>query len=308
MSSAKSILVLMSTYNGEQFLEAQVRSVMNQKSQHTVTLRIRDDGSSDRTCEIIEKLQGEYPARIELIKAKNKGCNASFFELLKNASGYDYYSISDQDDVWLENKLDFSVEALSKEDNSIPLLFASTSYLTKNDLVPYGTTRKKKKDFSIYNTLVQCICPGHTQVMNNALLDKIKVDIDVNKIYVYDSWVMNMAMLYGKIVFTNDSYTYYRQHESQQLGSGVGMMGHLKACLQRIKANDGKKYRNQIQYFCEVNKEKMESLNCYKEIECFLSATTFFQRVGYAFKSKLYRQSPVETLALRMAIVAGKYL
>lgn len=306
--NSKSILVLMSTYNGAHFVEAQVRSILDQKTQHIVHLRIRDDGSSDETCEIIEKLQCEYPSRIELIKAQNIGCNESFFALLRGASGYDYYSISDQDDIWLENKLDVAVSSLQKEDAEIPLLFASTSFLTKDDLVPYGTTRKKKREFTIYNTLVQNICPGHTQVMNNALLNRLKADIDFSKVYVYDSWIANMAMLYGKIIFANESYTYYRQHASQQLGSGAGMIGHLVASLQRVKANDGKKYREQIEYFCELNQETLKTQGYYEETEKFLHAVTFLQRVKCALTTKMYRQSVIENFAFRLAVIAGKYM
>ncbi len=306
--SAKSILVLMSTYNGARFAEAQIRSILEQKTQHTVHLRIRDDGSVDQTCDIIEKLQCEYPSRIELIKAENIGCNPSFFALLKDASGYDYYAISDQDDIWLENKLDVAVDSLQKEDDRLPLLFASTSYLAKDDLIPYATTRKKQREFTMYNTLIQNICPGHTQVMNNALLDKLKTDIDAAQVYVYDAWIMNVAMLYGKIVFTNDAYTLYRQHASQQLGSGTGKIGQLLASFRRVKANDANKYAKQIAYFCQCHREELQAQGYYEETEKFLRAVTFWQRVKYACRTRMYRQNAMETMAFRLAIIAGKYL
>ena len=175
------VCVMMSTYNGEKYIEEQIRSIIKQKTDANVYIKIRDDGSTDGTCDIIEKLTVEYPNRIELQKGHNIGYNASFFRLLCEAEGYDYYAISDQDDVWLKDKLETAIYCLEQEtEKDIPLLYASTSYLVRDDLVPYGTTRKQERPFAIYNTIIQNICPGHTQVMNNQLLNMVRDNLDVS--------------------------------------------------------------------------------------------------------------------------------
>lgn len=304
----KKILVLMSTYNGEKYLEPQITSIMNQKVGADVYLRIRDDGSTDKTCQIIENLKSVYVDRIELLAGDNIGYNASFFELLKTASGYDFYAISDQDDVWLESKLQCGMNKILEIASDKPVLFASTSYLVEDDMIPYGTTRKINREFTIFNTSIQNICPGHNQIFNEELAILIRnQEIDVSKVYVYDSWIMNYAMLYGKIVFSNTPLTYYRQHKNNQLGSGAGKLGQLLSSKNRIQKGDDLKYKNQVAYFVELNRSELERVGAYDELLKYVSSKKLSSRIKYAFQSKLYRQSAVETIAFRIAVALGKF-
>ena len=306
-STEKRILVMMSTYNGEKHLREQIDSIINQKTDHEVHLRIRDDGSKDRTCEIIEEYIRDYPNQIELIRGENIGYNGSFFSLIQSAFGFDYYSISDQDDVWLEEKLQVACNAIDKIESDVPVLYASTSFLVHDDMVPYGTTRKKRREMTMYNTIIQNICPGHTQLMNNKLMSLLRFDIDTDRIYVYDSWIQNVANLCGKIVFDNDSHTYYRQYEGNQLGSGVGRIGQLLASRKRTTTGDGHKYRKQIEYFLEIYENELKSKGYYSEIHSFVDSKTFIDKINYLFKCRLYRQNCMESIAFRMAVLFNRY-
>lgn len=301
----KKILVLMSTYNGEKYISQQIDSILSQETNHEIILRVRDDGSKDNTVSILEYYKKKFPKKIELIKGSNIGLNASFFELIQHAGGFDYYSICDQDDVWLSKKLEVAIEWLSREDDNKPLLYASTSYLVYDDLKPYGKTREKLRELTIYNTIIQNICPGHTQVFNNALLNLLKKPLDVSNIYVYDSWIANLAMLYGKILFDNDSYTYYRQHKSNVLGYGNGKLGQLFTSFLHTSSGDGKKYRNQIKYFITINEEKLKSEKFYDELRDYINANTLKKRLGYIKNCKLYRQNAIENFAFYIAKLFG---
>lgn len=305
------ILVLLSSYNGEKFIETQIRSILNQTVADRITLRIRDDGSSDDTVNVIERLSEEYENKIELIKGDNIGYNASFYSLINSADGFDYYALSDQDDVWLPSKLEYAVKALEKESSAnrtIPFLYASTSYLVHDDLKPYGQTRRKQRPFTIFNTAIQNICPGHTQVMNQALMDVIQDDdIDTERLYVYDSWIINHAVMYGKILFNNSSFTYYRQHKSNQLGSGVGKVGQLLASIKRNDTGDGHKYRGQVEYLVERNGDRLREIGAYNELNTFIKSKTFIDKAKYLTHSKLYRQNRAETIVFDLAVLSGNY-
>lgn len=303
----KRILVLMSTYNGEKHLREQIDSILNQKTNYEVHLRIRDDGSRDDTCKIIEDYIIKYPERIELSRGENIGYNASFLLLIQTADGFEYYSISDQDDVWLDDKLQIACDAIDAVHGKKPILYASTSFLVHDDLIPYGTTRKKERKMTMYNTIIQNICPGHTQVMNNELLNLLKEDVDASRLYVYDSWIQNVANLYGEILFDNEPHTYYRQHESNQLGSGSGRIGQLIASIKRDRTGDDKKYRRQIEFFVEKNRDMLFEKQYLSELEKFLKSKTVFRRCIYCLSSKLYRQTVIETIAFRIAVLFGKY-
>lgn len=306
-NSNKTVLIMMSTFNGAKYLREQIESILNQKTEHEITLRIRDDGSIDHTNDIINEYTKRYPEHVELIEGENVGYNESFFRLIHEAKGFDYYSISDQDDVWIEDKIQKACDAIDEVKEDIPVLYASTSYLVHNDLIPYGTTRKKEREMTMYNTIIQNICPGHTQVMNNRMIELLKGAIDTKRIYVYDSWIQNVANLYGKIVFDNEPHTYYRQYEGNQLGSGVGKMGQLIESLKRNKTGDGRKYRRQIEYFTEYNSKQLCKKGYLQEMNNFISAKSLIERIQYCLSGKLYRQSNIETLVFKLAVISGRY-
>lgn len=303
----KRILVLMSTYNGEKYIQQQLLSILNQKVDANIYIKIRDDGSSDKTFEILQSNQQKYPDIIEIVKGKNIGCNASFFELLNSSFGYDYYAISDQDDVWFPEKLQTACEYLGKEDDTVPLLYASAPYLVDANLNPYGMGRKKERDFTIYNTIIQNICPGHSQMMNNALLRKLQGNLDISRLYAYDAWITNMAILYGKIIYNNNPFVYYRQHGDNSVGTAEGTIGCLLLCMKRIAKGDGHKYKKQIEYFIEYNETELKVQKYYNELERFVRAKNIVERIIYTMHGKLYRQRKEETLAFYIAFLLGKF-
>ena len=106
-----SVCVMMSTYNGQRFLREQIDSILNQKDVQ-VFLWIRDDGSTDDTVEIVEDYMNRAN-NIFLIKGRNIGLGCSFMELIyQTPDTYTYYAFSDQDDIWLEDKLSTGVRML----------------------------------------------------------------------------------------------------------------------------------------------------------------------------------------------------
>ena len=75
------VQVLMSTYNGERFLEEQIESLLSQ-SWKNLEILIRDDGSTDGTMEILERYCMRY-SNIQVFAGENVGVAKSFFELLE---------------------------------------------------------------------------------------------------------------------------------------------------------------------------------------------------------------------------------
>ena len=100
----KKILVLLSLYNGEKYVKEQLDSLMNQTI--SVDVLARDDGSSDRTVEIVDKYTKEHN-NIRLIKGENIGFVNSFNLLMMNeiVDDYQWIAFCDQDDVWLPDKI-----------------------------------------------------------------------------------------------------------------------------------------------------------------------------------------------------------
>ena len=132
----KRISVCMATYNGEKYVEEQIKSILNQTSVN-VTLLIRDDGSKDRTRTILQKY-AENNSNIDLRLEQNIGCCRSFYRLAKIARDeypdYDYFAFADQDDVWDSDKLETAVSMTSHLDKDKPFLYGSNYRLVDQDL------------------------------------------------------------------------------------------------------------------------------------------------------------------------------
>ena len=105
----KKVTILLSSFNGEAYLEEQLGSIVAQKDVQTNIL-VRDDGSSDHTCDILD--QWQQKAVLSWYRGENIGPARSFMDLLRQAGDSCYYAFSDQDDYWLSDKLKVAVDKL----------------------------------------------------------------------------------------------------------------------------------------------------------------------------------------------------
>ena len=143
MNQDKIIEILMATYNGEKYISEQIDSIINQTCKNWKLL-IRDDGSQDKTLEILEEYE-KRDERINILRdiKGNLGFVKNFEELLKNSSE-EFIMFSDQDDYWIENKLENYINelgTLSEKEQKMPLLIHSNSFVCDENL------NVKKKEF-----------------------------------------------------------------------------------------------------------------------------------------------------------------
>ncbi|MBQ7192792.1 MAG: glycosyltransferase, partial [Synergistaceae bacterium] len=115
-----TIDILMATYNGQKFIAEQLDSIFSQTFQD-FRLIVRDDGSTDNTCAILEEYSAKYPGRIKIIhdEAVCKSATKNFFEILKHAEA-DYVMFSDQDDVWLKYKVQITLDYMKETERKNP--------------------------------------------------------------------------------------------------------------------------------------------------------------------------------------------
>ena len=126
-----SVLIMMSTYNGEKYVSEQIESILAQ--QHVdITLAIRDDGSNDTTLHILNDYAAKHP-NISVTAGDNIGYAASFWTLLMQAdTSYDYYAFADQDDLWDANKIAAAIFAIKKTDNPLTLYTSALRVVDEN--------------------------------------------------------------------------------------------------------------------------------------------------------------------------------
>ena len=212
--------ILMSTYNGQQFLAEQIRSIQDQ-SYTDWTLFIRDDGSSDNTKEILKDFERQ-DSRIHLIdsdKSDNLGVIKSFHKLV-NHDRADYYFFSDQDDVWLPNKLELSLKEAQNYLADLPLMVYMDLKVVNQDLEIMTESMVKSQSHYANTELVQELTEntvtGGVAMINHALAEMWQ---ETDDILMHDWYLALLASAFGNLVFIDQPGELYRQHSDNVLGA-----------------------------------------------------------------------------------------
>ncbi|HEM5895702.1 TPA: glycosyltransferase family 2 protein [Streptococcus suis] len=212
--------ILMSTYNGQQFLSEQIRSIKEQ-SYTDWTLFIRDDGSSDNTKEILKDFERQ-DSRIHIIdsdKSDNLGVIKSFHKLV-NHDRADFYFFSDQDDVWLPNKLELSLKEAQNYPADLPLMVYMDLKVVNQDLEIMTESMVKSQSHHANTELVQELTEntvtGGVAMINHHLAEIWQVTEDI---LMHDWYLALLASAFGNLVFIDQPGELYRQHSDNVLGA-----------------------------------------------------------------------------------------
>lgn len=206
------ILIMLATYNGEKYIKEQMDSILSQ-TYKDFDLLISDDSSKDRTREILNFYKETY-TNIEVIQNEKKhSALYNFSNLVRYAKikgQYDYYMFSDQDDVWLEHKIEKSLSFIENQHNTIPTLIYTSKQYVDEELNNINWNIKHEEVIN-QSLLIQNKTYGCTYLFNNALFNKL--DNDISSSFVnYDHYVAIQALLYGEIYFLPEKTILYRQH------------------------------------------------------------------------------------------------
>jgi glycosyltransferase involved in cell wall biosynthesis len=142
------ISVIIPVFNGEEYLLEAVQSIIKQEF-NEIEIIIVDDGSTDRTCHIIEQLKVGFPIRY--FYQKNKGPSFARNVGIENAIG-EWICFIDSDDIWPENKIKSILEYLEKNEG-IDILWGMTKFFFETENLKskyYGTEIVEKAIFNTY--------------------------------------------------------------------------------------------------------------------------------------------------------------
>ena len=226
------VLVLMSTYNGERYLREQIDSILAQEDVN-MRLLVRDDGSTDSTLNILEEYQAKR--KLTYYQGENLGPQLSFMHLLRNAPKADYYAFSDQDDIWMGDKLSSAIGKL--KGHKAALYFSQPQITDENLHVRPSTPIKPLLTFG--ESLIYKFASGCTMVFNHDLReiisDKIPKDMPI-----HDIWIYLIAMAFdAHVVFDPIPHILYRQHGDNAIGTGHGFSHRWKERLTHILFQPG---------------------------------------------------------------------
>jgi glycosyltransferase involved in cell wall biosynthesis len=300
----------MSTYNGELYLNDQIESLLGQ-DYGSVEILIRDDGSKDRTPEILKEW-ADHP-RIKVFLEENIGVVRSFFRLLSYSSkDAGYLAFSDQDDVWMKEKLSKAVALMAEREKKgeQPLLYCSTALCTDENLKPMSVTDKPKHGVTFENALVESVAAGCTMVINSKtrdiLLQKPPSERVMSIVRYHDWWMLQVVTALGEVIFDEEPMICHRRHGRNVSGQEVGL-GKWKYRLKKLLAS-GKivPLTEQAEEFKRLYGGMLSPDKVYVLERLINERKTLVGRIRYAFTGPTYRQSRIDDIIFRLMILVNK--
>lgn len=295
------VLVLMSTYNGEKYIKEQIESILKQE-QVEVSLLIRDDGSIDKTKEIIKDFESKNN-NITFYEGKNLGPARSFMDLINKAEDFDYYAFSDQDDVWDSKKL---ISAIKKLDGDKTALYMSAVEIVDEDL-NFVEIKKISGNFCFEGEMVKNFAIGCTQVFNKALCDEIK-KYNPEYLIMHDSWITRVCYaIGGNVIIDDNAYIKYRQH-------GNNVLGYKDEGFQKLKRQFKIAFKDNISMRVNIAKELK---NGYKEtltenakevIESLINYQKDKKAKKWLLNNKKFKSNDKKiNMKMKLAIILNKF-
>lgn len=229
-----TVTVLLALYNGEAHLRTQLESIFSQTFRDWKLL-VSDDQSTDAGVSIVKDYAAQLPeGKIRLLNGPRMGGAANFLHLLAQAPrDAGYCAFSDQDDLWLPQKLTRAVAALTAA-GAVPAAYFSRTLICAEDLSAPHVSNRPRKAFGFRNALVQNVMAGNTIVMNAAardLLQNIIAQTDAAvcaQVVVHDWWVYQMLSGCGaQLIWDQEPSLLYRQHSGNQIGANDGLRAQM---------------------------------------------------------------------------------
>lgn len=230
---SETIDVLMATYNGEKYLKEQIESILNQ-TYKDIRLIISDDCSTDDTVNILKKYE-KQDSRVKIYYQKNNLGYVKNFEFLLKKVENDLFMLSDQDDVWLPEKIEKSLKTL-KEQNA-DFVFGDLEVVDRDLNTVYSSfgdymllDRKIKKYIDSYkvNYLYNCVTGCTILSKKEYIKDMLPIPC-FSKYLVHDHWMALMVIINdGKLAYIKEKLIKYRQHGENQIGTNKISHGFKK--------------------------------------------------------------------------------
>ena len=199
------ISVAMATYNGEKFIKEQLDSILKQLDINDEII-ISDDGSTDNTINIINSYNDK---RIKLIDGPKLGVKQNFANAINNCNGK-YIFLSDQDDIWLDNKVNIVLKAFNKYNATCIVHDAIVFNSNTNKIIINSFYDHRKSKKGIINNIIKNSYLGCCMAFDSNMKEKI-LPIP-NNIEMHDQWIGLLNDKYGKSVFIEDILLKYRRH------------------------------------------------------------------------------------------------
>ena len=296
---ASSIAVCLATYNGEKYIAEQLESLLSQTYQN-FKLYIADDGSTDRTLEVIKDFLKRFNSQIDVkVNEKQLGVVKNFEQLITQ-SKEPYIACCDQDDIWEPNKLELQLEAIKRAEkrylgvgclihSDLSMIDDKARILQESYFDFRGYKLKKAKDLG--HIL------GPSGVMGNTLMFNKKLCTQMlpfpPSLDTHDYWIGIVAELYGRRITLNEPLVKYRIHTdnvSNSLQRLESVTVYKRMFSKQIKLPYIDSERSKLMEYLLEQKLRDEDRRCIEAFYVYLT----FSKSRYAMFFDLMRYSLVK--------------
>lgn len=300
------LAIVLCTYNGEKFLQEQLESFSRQsfKDWH---LFVYDDKSKDNTKNIVQNYGKEHNVTF-VPNDIQKGFSKNFLNgIAATRADFDFYALSDQDDIWQEKKLERAVGYLKNLASDIPALYCSRTTLVDSFGNEIGVSPLFCKNPSFSNALVQSIAGGNTMVFNKAAHDLI-VKAGANLEIISHDWFIYQLITGagGFVQYDAHSEILYRQHGNNLIGSNNGFFARLSRV--KMLLNNSFKNWNDKNIKALQDNAKLLTKENQDKLKLFANARekSLLPRMIGFIKCGIYRQTFFGNIGLYVGAMLGK--
>lgn len=207
------ISVCIATYNGEKYIKEQITSILSQIGNKDEII-VSDDGSTDNTINIIKSL---HKNNIHIIYNRHEhGYTPNFENALSQAKGK-YIFLSDQDDIWENDKVITCLRYLKKYD----FVVSDAKIINSNGkIIKESFCKERKSKFGLINNLIRFSFLGCCIAFKRTILKKAIPFPHNHKLCTHDNWLTLVSLMYYKGAFINKALIKYRRHQDNTSSGG----------------------------------------------------------------------------------------
>ena len=252
----RKLAILLATYNGERYLQEQIDSLYRQTYKDWV-LYIHDDGSTDGTCGIISKNAAEHGNIVVMEHQGGHGAKDNFFGMLERVDA-DYYMFCDQDDVWLEDKVEKSLKRMHEVERSarggeIPVVVHCDLFVVDEGLNLINDSFWRyagiDPDYLVtFNRVSQYNLATGCTMLINAKAKAVAMAYPYENAHMHDSWITACVFKDGgRVSAIKEQLIYYRQHSKNCIGASNAKR-HSVGFAYLLKNIKSVYQKNKVQY------------------------------------------------------------
>lgn len=299
----------MAVYNGAPTLPEQLDSFVAQSHNewHVVA---SDDGSQDASKDILNAFRTTHGAhRMTVIDGPGRGAAQNFLHLLRHIANQPdvprWIAFSDQDDVWLPDKIARAINALEKQPPQRPALYCARTWITCDQLSKRRISPPRPQAPDFRNALVQNIAAGNTIVLGPAAVDLVLRAVrKVKDVVVHDWWLYQLITGAGGYVIHDDMpCLLYRQHAGNEIGVNDTIRARIYRLFRLLRGDFRSWNRTNIAALRAtatlIDPAERARLDGFAQ----LSSLPLRKRLSLLRDLQLYRQTTGGTLTLWFAVV-----